>query len=71
MDMSNASDEKQLAQEGFVHVRSCPQCKLLRAEIKRLRKVAKTNRETAEKFRDRVVELNEAFREVDAIIKKG
>lgn len=37
MSMNNASDEDQLAAEGFVHVRSCPGCKLLRSEIKRLR----------------------------------
>lgn len=37
MNMSNASDEDQLVAEGFVDVRLCPGCKLLRGEIKRLR----------------------------------
>lgn len=35
MNMTNASDEDQLATEGFVDTRQCPGCELLRGEIKR------------------------------------
>ncbi len=36
MSMSNASDEDQMAAEGFVDTSCCPGCKLLRAENEQL-----------------------------------
>lgn len=48
MNMSNASDEKQLATDGFIDTSSCPGCKLLRNKIKELRDLMRQAAETVE-----------------------